>query len=439
MKTIKLPYKTEENNKIDVIELQRQQNCVIRYSYNRLEDGRTQQEIREMCKHLNHVEKMDSWFIQCAICKADEILKSKIEIEKENKKHNEKEEDRKKHKSEKISIIFGGKDNWWKRVEHKISKEEYKKNRLMPLQIQGEAPQRGNRKFNFHFEENKVVFKPEKGKAITLLLPKIKKDIKKQLLLAQKLAKEKKTPISIELTDSYICFKFDEFILSTGGYDRIKERVLAYDENPDGIGYSVLEFNNNSDIPKVLKAEYIELKELNKERKNKRQYENIKLCQKLVNTTKHYKVGTIVSEDLTIESKDHGNRTSNRKNNNEWNRTFRKKKLQMLCNVNNIELKEVNPCYSSFVGNLMYNYFDPVNASIEIGRRGIYKFVKGRFYPPIQLIKNEWKDALINVKDSWVKLFKRMRDVKYRVLTMSNHSVFRFSSIKSRIKLYNFI
>ena len=87
----------------------------------------------------------------------------------------------------------------------------------------------------------------------------------------------------------------------------------------------------------------------------------------------------------------------------------------------------------------MYNYFDPVNASIEIGRRGIYKFVKGKFYPPIQLIKNEWKDALINVKDSWVKLFKRMRDVKYRVLTMSNHSVFRFSSIKSRIKLYNFI
>ena len=47
----------------------------------------------------------------------------------------------------KKSLIFGGKNNYKLRQEGKISKEEFKQNRLSPIYSIGEKLAKGNRKF----------------------------------------------------------------------------------------------------------------------------------------------------------------------------------------------------------------------------------------------------------------------------------------------------
>jgi hypothetical protein len=83
-----------------------------------------------------------------------------------------------------------------------------------------------------------------------------------------------------------------------------------------------------------------------------------------------------------------------------------------------INIYTVNPAYSSFIGNLMYNYTDAINASIEIARRGYeYRIKKNKkaFYP-IFLVKHQWKEMATKCKD-WKELFLAIKNLKlkYRV------------------------
>ena len=52
MKTIKLPYKASE----DLSYILRQYSSVLRYSYNRLMEGKSEKEIRLLVKQLNNIE-----------------------------------------------------------------------------------------------------------------------------------------------------------------------------------------------------------------------------------------------------------------------------------------------------------------------------------------------------------------------------------------------
>ena len=56
----------------------------------------------------------------------------------------------------------------------------------------------------------------------------------------------------------------------------------------------------------------------------------------------------------------------------------------MLSKLHGYEVVEINPCYTSQIGNIIYGNEstpDMVAASIEIARRGFKKFEKGWFYP----------------------------------------------------------
>ena len=57
MKTIKLPYKTNE----DLTSILKQYSSVVRYSYNRFLDGKTEKDIRELTKSLNNIDLLNSW------------------------------------------------------------------------------------------------------------------------------------------------------------------------------------------------------------------------------------------------------------------------------------------------------------------------------------------------------------------------------------------
>ena len=77
--------------------------------------------------------------------------------------------------------------------------------------------------------------------------------------------------------------------------------------------------------------------------------------------------------------------------------------IDKYCNKNGIIKIKVNPCYTSFVGNVQNQYIDPINAAIEIGRRGMFKYKKRKFYP---------KFAIGTIMDAMRRLNKP-RDVSY--------------------------
>jgi hypothetical protein len=53
---------------------------------------------------------------------------------------------------------------------------------------------------------------------------------------------------------------------------------------------------------------------------------------------------------------------SNRKNKNLWKREIFINNLEKRSSINGQKLFKVNPVYSSFIGNLQWDFDDPVNA-----------------------------------------------------------------------------
>ena len=134
MKTIKLPYKTNE----DLTSILKQYSSVVRYSYNRFLDGKTEKDIRELTKSLNNIDLLNSWLVQCGI-KDGKAIQTRFKNEK---------------------VIFGGKFNLINRLKNKITKEEYQLRRLNPINIQGEELKQGNRSVKLDImENNKNIFK----------------------------------------------------------------------------------------------------------------------------------------------------------------------------------------------------------------------------------------------------------------------------------------
>ena len=114
-----------------------------------------------------------------------------------------------------------------------------------------------------------------------------------------------------------------------------------------------------------------------------------------------------------------------------------------------MNLIEVNPVYTSFIGNIQHEEFDPIAASIEIGRRGSLKYKKGGFYPKIlikdidtlELITNKklLNDAQ-NLNDlNWKLLYKNYAKFRWRrSLSNFNYKKIRIGNKLSKtIMIYN--
>ena len=148
MITIKVPYKTTEDNALIIKDLQRQYSCVVRSAYNRAKEGTLQKDIRLKLKSLSNVSDLGSWLTQCAILDGLTILK--------------------KNKDKKV--IFGGVKNFMQRIKNKLNKEELKQKRLLSINIQGE----------------------------------------KQLQFIEQMSLTKDLTITVRLNDSYVYFTYEE-------------------------------------------------------------------------------------------------------------------------------------------------------------------------------------------------------------------------------------
>lgn len=419
MITIKLPYENDDTFGSFVEKLQTQQSIVIRSSYKKMKDGWKDNDVKNYVKTLNNIELLDSWLLDSAIKETRTV----VSHDKEN-------------------LIFGGKSNFYKRLNNKISKEEYKKNRLLKFVCIGQKDFKGNRKFKLDILNQQIIFKYKLKNHFTLKLKGISKNYKTQLLELQERCERNEDLFSIKLDKNFIFITFEpqQKIVKTK-----RNRVLSIDMNPREIGYSILEFDKHDKF-KVIDSGIVDNSKLLECSTNKKHYETYEISKFLIDKAKHFQCSKFVLEDLTIQVKNHNKgKNFNRLINNNWNRSKLEVNLKKRCEIYGIEFVKVNSVYSSFIGNVIHGekYPDPICSAIEIGRRGYKKFVKDWFYPKlitIDRLSNLWKKEINESYKSWVELFNIIKKMELRYHFSWKNSrdrfrVFSLNNIKSRVNL----
>ncbi|MBR4792550.1 MAG: hypothetical protein IK038_02685 [Bacteroidaceae bacterium] len=406
MKTVKL----QIANKPDVLDDMRVFSSIIRMAFNRYQDGLSEKEIRAyVSQRFSH----NSWLIQSAVKEAQAIYLARG----------------------KKKIIFGGKRNLNQYLKGLITREQFKQKRSMPVCSCGEMLRFGNRLFAFNLPNNRVIYKPSRYSHKEIQFCPVRKKLANELAKVQELATQKKMPVTVKFTDKHLYLTYNESLIYNGAYKELKSnRVLGIDMNPNYIGVSVIEFDKNDEF-RVLHKEVYDLTGLtkssgkashNKKSKyltNKLKHETIAIAHKINKLVDYWKCSKLAIEDLSIKPSDkQKGKTFNRMCNNKWERSLFVNKLKMLAGIHKYELVEVNPAYSSIVGNFAYgneNTPDMVASAIEIARRAYKKFEKGWFYPKfnVETQDEQWKQTLGGVK-TWKDLFRKIKEtgLKYRFL-----------------------
>ena len=432
MQVLKIKYQTDDQS-LDIIrDYMRQYSSVQHFVYNRINEGKTQKDIKQQIKTLNNINLLDSWFIQCSF----------YDIPKVDK------------------VIFGGKKNYFQRLKNIISKEQFKQKRLSPIYSIGEVINKsvkGNRKFHIEQDLENIIFKPNKLTKINLQLIGLNK--RKQILskLYQK-QERKEIKIAYKLDLEYIYVIFDETDIYNYETKFIKNRVLALDLNPNYIGWSIVDWKSESEFD-VIKTGVYSIKKLNdrdfdlknkgyssesNERKyisDKRNFETIQIVKNIVNKSIYYKCQIISIEDLSIKSSDKElGKRFNKLVNNSWCRNTFVNNLTKRCNIHNIKLLKVKPEYSSFIGNFLYrslNLPDMVLASIEIGRRG-YEFYNQYISKTKQIKKNIIRPNLSMFNKLYLKSLEEFKlQPTYKDL-IELYYFFKKSKLKYRLSIDSF-
>ena len=432
MQVLKIKYQTDDQS-LDIIrDYMKQYSSVQHFVYNRINEGKSQKDIKQQIKLLNNVDLMDSWFIQCSF----------YDIPKVDK------------------VIFGGKKNYFQRLKNNISKEEFKLKRLSSIYSIGEVVNKsvkGNRKFHIEQDLENIIFKPNKSTKINLKLIGLNK--RKQILskLYQK-QERKEIKIAYKLYLEYIYVIFEETDIYNYETKFIKNRVLSLDLNPNYIGWSIVDWKSESEFD-VIKSGVYSIKKLNdkdfnlknkgyssesKKRKflnNKRNFETIQLVKNIVNKSIYYKCQLISIEDLSIKSSDKElGKRFNKLVNNSWCRNTFVNNLTKRCNIHNIKLLKVKPDYSSFIGNFLYrslNLPDMVLASIEIGRRG-YEFYNQYISKTKEIKKNIVRPNLSMFQKLYLKSLEEFNLQPIYKDLIELYYFFKKSKLKYRLSIDSF-
>ena len=181
MKTIKLPVQFNDSIEEDI----RVFSSIVRYSFNRFQEGKKIREIYHLCtENFN----LGSHLLNCANREAQSLFKREG-----NKK-----------------VIFG---DFKRRNKGLISNGEFKISKSRGFTSEGDCSQKGNRHFKFDILNNTIIYKRNRKEHVFLELPNLKKKVKEELLKVQFLMEEKKLPVTIKLKNGFIFITFDESIV----------------------------------------------------------------------------------------------------------------------------------------------------------------------------------------------------------------------------------
>ena len=448
MVTYKIPYNCL--NPEVILSYIKQYNSVLKFTYNRRRDNHDldisanefDKLIRRLQNQMNNVELIGSHLKDSANIEAKGLIE--------------------KHGLD--PIIFGGKNLFLQRCNDKIPKEEFKLEKLSPLYSVGEANQHGNRHFEIVDLET-VLFKPSKQKHFILKLHSIgqkRLETLKRLIVLQN---TKSIPITYSLDMNYIYITFDMNRLNHQEYNVIQNRVIAIDTNPNYVGYSVLDWKSETDY-QIIDSGFYEIKPLNDYRNslkvssdsveakyvtNKRKHELIHIAIELATKAKHYKCEVFAIEDLSIPTTNtKKGRKYNRLVNNSWNRNLLLKQIKKHINCSSTTLIEIDPTYTSKLGNILYrkeHLVDACLASIEIGRRGLEffnQYISKRkpkekivIFPNLDSVKSILIQSLeelnmCNELDSWKDFQSLVKDSKVRYRVSYLESLSKYSGVLFR-------
>jgi len=435
MITIKLPYTTE----YDMIPILKQYSSVVRFSYNRFLEGLKEKEVRLATKSMCRIELLNSWFVQCAILDGKAVQK--------------------RFKKEKV--VFGGKYLLKQRATGKISKEDYQLKRISSLNVQGEYLVQGNRSFTLDLiENNRIILKLNRKVHIDLFIPKLRKNYQKLLYKLEELNGtkwgEKGYTYSVRFDTKNIYITFEEFVEDVLNLN--PERHIGIDMNPDSIGVSVLEkdvvihaveYSLKPIFDKIFDENNAASSTRMKYLHNKLRFETFEISKSITELAKRFECKSVSIENLKFKQKvsieQKYNHIGNRKNKNLWKRELFVSNLTKRLSIYGIDLYKVMPAYSSFVGNMQHDFTDPVNASVEIARRGYeWNVLKNKksFYPEL-VVKHQWKE-MVAASKNWREFYLVTKNLKlkYRVsLQESKHSFSVFQqnrTVKSLVLNYTF-
>ena len=436
MQTLKIKYKTTNENLSLIKEYQRQYSSCLHYVYNRLKENISQKEIYNFVKQLNNIPLIDSWIINTIIYEAKAL------IAKDDK------------------IIFGGKKNFFDRLKGKISKEEYLSKRLSPyysIGTTGNPTVKANHKFNLTDNLNVVIFKPNRKTKIELILVGIssRKNILSKLYKRQE---ERNFAIHYRIDSEYVYISFDESELYSFNNNTIENRIMSIDMNPNYIGWSIVDWKSSSEF-NIIKSGVYSIKTINdkdfnlkgkgysslsNERQyisNKRQHEILEISKNLINKALYYRCQIFSMEDLNIKSSDkEKGKHFNKLVNNNWNRNLLVNNLTKRCNIFKIKLLKVKPEYSSFIGNFLFrslNLPDMIISSIEISRRG-YEFYNQYVIKTKNIKKNIIQPNVSDFNDLIIKSLEEFNiNEKFESL-VDIYYFFKKSKLRYRLSLDKF-
>lgn len=420
--TLKIKYSCGESLR-DVI---RQYNSVLRFTYNRLFENRKLKtsEITQMQKILENCDLIGSHLRNSAIYDAKALITRSDE-----------------------PVIFGGKQLFLQRCQHKINKEEFTLKKLRPINCVGEANQNANRLFKI-IDNKTIQFNLNRNQHFVLHLRSIGKNYSKMLTQLIELQNHKSIAITYKLDFNYVYLTFDYNPLKTYSYHVKENRVMAIDMNPNSVGWSVTDWISGSKY-RIMQAGTFSLKALNDFRNsksaasnsgihqyvtNKRRHEVIEICKQLFGLCRYYHCEIFAMEDLNISASDKKKTKGfNKLVNNQWLRDLFVQQMRKHLQASSTVLTEVHPQYNSYIGNLTFRQErlpDECLASIEIGRRG-YEFAtqyifnrrlhqKTVVFSDLESVKSQlalsleelgidvpdlsdWKNILLEVKKSKVK------------------------------------
>ena len=431
--TLKIKYSCNDSF-LDVI---KQYNSVLKFTYNRLLENPKLKtaEITKLQRSLNNCDLIGSHLRNSAIYDAKSLVERSIE-----------------------PIIFGGKHLFKQRCQHKISRDDFLINRLRPIYSVGEANQKANRLFDI-VDNQTIIFKLNKQQHFELKLQQVGSKRLKELNKLIELQNNKQIAITYKLDLEYVYLTFDYNLLKTYTYKVKQNRVMAIDLNPNSIGWSIVDWFNESSY-NVIQSGTFSLKPLNDYRDsksvasnsdfhkyitNKRNHEIIHIAKELFTLCRYYHCEVFSIEDLNIPSsnKKLGHKFNKLVNNN-WNRNLLINQIRKCINASSTTLIEVQSQWNSYIGNLVFRQEhlpDECLASIEIGRRG-FEFAtqyifnrrphqKTVIYPKLELVKNQLTLSLeelgidVHNLDSWKDILSMVKEskVKYRFSTSDAQSL----------------
>ena len=362
----------------------------------------------ESCYNYNRY-LVDNFFLRdCIGIQTDAMLKSHVALGRK-------------------TLIFGSRKAWKLLQAGKITKEEFTKTRdEATILYTGRAISSGNSKFKLDTANSTILFRPKRG--VCMPIPfKCSPSRLATLVRIQKLAEDKQTAFSIQMSGRAISILVDEKIIESHTTSFIPGRVAALDAGPNVFGWSVTDFAEET--PRQVFKECVSVYDLKKSgNSDKIKYELNVQAKRIAKHAKHLGVEVFGLEKLTMSGDAGKGRAFNKMVNNDWKREHFRKALVKWLSIYRIASQEVAAQYSSTIGCLENpTDTDSVAASLELARRAhifFQRFVlKNKsfagvdvIYPPFskEVIAERWnsKLSLPPGKIGWVSLHQHLKNMK---------------------------